>query len=124
MVQRIKQFEITPVLVTMPPLHAERHLDFVGKNEEGRQNILRFLGDAGMIYRFHEMYSNAVAQCAEKTNCILMDVRKRFLDKRNFQDLIGLDGVHLSQQGYRLYTQAFAEFIEERKKNPSQRVFV
>ena len=123
MIGQLEKRGIRPILATLPPLIAERHLTFVGKSEEGCRNILHWLGDVNMIYRFHEMYSNAVVQIAEKTNTILVDVRNRFLEKRNLTELVGLDGVHLSPEGYRLYVQIFADFVEGKKKTPSQMVF-
>jgi len=123
MVGTLKDAEITPVLVTLPPLDAERHLEFIGKTEQGRSNILKWLGDAQMIYRFHEMYSNIIEKVAKQTGSILVDVRHRFLSKHNLRDLVGLDGVHLSPAGYWVYQQAFADFIKVHRKNPSRLVF-
>lgn len=102
---------VQPVLMTMPPLDAERHLHFIGKTDEGRQNILGWLGDAAMIYRFHELYSHAVEEIAHKTKALLVDVRQRFLQRHDLGRLLGLDGVHLSPAGYQLVYEAFADFV-------------
>ncbi|MGD9560351.1 MAG: SGNH/GDSL hydrolase family protein [Oscillospiraceae bacterium] len=123
MVEHLREEAVTPVLVTLPPLDAERHLHFIGKNEQGRQNILQWLGDVHMIYRFHEMYSRIVEKVAKQTNSILVDVRSRFLDKHNLRELLGLDGIHLSPAGYGLYQQVFADFIVARRRDPSRLVF-
>lgn len=123
MVTQIKQTGAKPVLVTLPPLDAQRHLNFIGKTEAERRNILQWLGDVNMIYRFHELYSNTIARIAKETESILVDVRSRFLDKHNHSELVGIDGVHLSPAGYQLFAQTFAEFIEAKRQNQNLLLF-
>lgn len=122
MVGKIKEEGVQPVLVTLPPIDAQRHFDFIGKTEEAKRNILKWLGDVHKIYRFHELYSTILARVAEETNSILIDVRSRFLNKP-IHKMVGLDGVHLSPAGYNLYARTFAEFINARRKNKDLRVF-
>lgn len=123
MVERLKDAGVTPVLMTLPPLDAERHLDFIGDTPEKRRNILQWLGDTQMIYRFHELYSRTVEQIALLTNSILVDVRNRFLDKHNLKELLCEDGVHPSPAGYAIVLQAFDDFIAQHRRNPGQMVF-
>ncbi|MDL2218721.1 SGNH/GDSL hydrolase family protein [Ruminococcaceae bacterium OttesenSCG-928-O06] len=123
MATRLQQADVTPVLMTLPPIDATRHLQFIGKTEEGRRNILQWLGDVQMIYRFHELYSNIVAGVAKKTGSILVDVRRRFLDRHDYTALVGSDGVHLTREGYALVCQAFADFVAARRQAPATKVF-
>ncbi len=108
--------KVQPVLMTLPPIDAERHLAFVGKTEAAQANILRWLGDVQMIYRFHELYSNIIAQVARQTGALLVDVRQRFLDRHDLRRLVGIDGVHLSREGYKEVTGAFDDFIAARRR--------
>lgn len=111
MLTDLKSRAITPILMTLPPLDAERHLNFVGRNGDDRKHILSWLGgDPQMIYRFHELYSGAVRQIAEQTGTLLIDVRSRFLDKLNFKELMGLDGVHPAPAGYKLLFDTCRDF--------------
>ncbi len=123
MVEKLQGARVTPILMTLPPVDSERHLHFIGKDDTGRRNILQWLGDTHMIYRFHELYSRTIADVARKTGAILVDVRKRFLDKHNLKELVGMDGIHLSEKGYRLVCEAFADFIRSHRRNPGQLVF-
>lgn len=123
MVQKLEAEPVTPVLMTLPPLDAERHLQFIGKTEAARKNILQWLGDVQMIYRFHELYSLAVAQVAKQTKAILVDVRQRFLGRHDLRSLVGLDGIHLSEKGYGIMAQAFADFIQARRTQPPRLVY-
>lgn len=99
-----------PVLMTLPPIDAEKYLNSICSNANCvRENILRWLGDANMIYRYHEMYSGAIANLAARKGLPLVDVRTRFLDKHNYRDLISGDGIHPSEQGYQIIYSAFRE---------------
>lgn len=99
-----------PVLMTLPPIDAEKYLDRICADRRcDRSNILRWLGDAHMIYRYHEMYSRAIEGLASRMNLPLVDVRGRFLDKRNYRELISGDGIHPSAAGYSIIYSAFRD---------------
>ncbi|MDL2324208.1 SGNH/GDSL hydrolase family protein [Ruminococcaceae bacterium OttesenSCG-928-A16] len=115
MVGQLQQAGVTPILMTLPPVDAERHLQHVsGGNAQNQKNILAWLGDTQMIYRFHELYSNTVAQIAQQTGALVLDVRDYFLDKHNLKSLIGKDGVHPTSQGYALVLAAAMDFIRSK----------
>ena len=117
MVTSIQRAGAEPVLMTLPPLDAEKHLAFIsGEEDKKRRNILQWLGDVQMIYRFHELYSGTIVKIADRTGALLVDVRSRFLDKHNLRDLVGADGVHPTAKGYQLICDAFADFIAARRK--------
>ena len=101
---------VTPVLMTLPPIDAERYLAFLGRNGNDAKRILTWLGDAQMIYRYHEAYSSAVAKLAEEVNAPLVDARGYFLYKRNFRDIMCIDGIHPNEEGYMLVYKAFEDF--------------
>lgn len=123
MVQTLQAQNIQPVLATLPPVDAQRHLEFIAKTPENKQNILQWLGDTHMIYRFHELYSNTIARVAKEMNCILVDVRRRFLSLHNLKELVCWDGIHLTQKGYALYVKAFEDFITQHRQNNQKLLF-
>lgn len=104
---------MTPVMMSLPPIDAERYLAFICRRGASRENILRWLGDAQMIYRFHELYSRAAERVARDTGALLVDVRDRFLGRHGYRELIGLDGIHLTTAGYEVVYEAFEELIEQ-----------
>lgn len=102
-----------PVLMTLPPIDAEKYLNRICEDERcKRDRILQWLGDANMIYRYHEMYSGAIASLAARKNLTLVDVRSRFLDKHNYRELISNDGIHPSEKGYAILYAAFHERLK------------
>lgn len=101
-----------PVLMTLPPIDAEKYLDTICASGCSRESLLRFLGDTQMIYRFQELYSAAVSRLAARKGLPLVDVRSRFLDKRNYKQLISGDGIHPSREGYAIIFSAFRDRLE------------
>ena len=94
---------VTPVLMTLPPINAERYFKHICKGGLSSDRILHWLGgDVQLIYRFHELYSDAIAKFAMKFGYKLIDVRSAFLTKHNLSDLISGDGIHPSEEGYDL----------------------
>jgi len=102
MVKSLLSVGVKPVLMTLPPLNAQRYLDFIGRNGSDTGRILHWLGDVQMIYRYQEMYSGAIVRLAGKLNLPLIDVRSRFLERRDYGNLIARDGIHLTEAGYGL----------------------
>ena len=99
-----------PALMTLPPIDAEKYLNCICTDARCvKDRILHWLGDTHMIYRYHEMYSAAIAALAAKKDLPLIDVRTRFLDKRNYRTLISEDGIHPSEEGYHIMYSAFRE---------------
>lgn len=110
MVDSLAQVGSQPVLMTLPPIDAEKYLCCICTDTRCiKDRILHWLGDANMIYRYHEMYSSSIAGLAAKKGVPLVDVRTLFLDKHNYRDLISDDGIHPSEQGYSIMYSAFQE---------------
>ena len=102
-----------PVLMTLPPIDAEQYLNCICSDERCvRDRNLHWLGDTGMIYRYHELYSGAIANLAARRGLPLVDVRTRFLDKHNYRELISEDGIHPSAAGYSVIYSAFRERLD------------
>ncbi len=111
MADGLQKKDVKPLLMTLPPIHAERYLSFICRGGLNRVNILKWLGEAQMIYRFQEMYSSAVLKVALRRGLPLVDVRSYFLDKHNYAALISEDGIHPSEEGYSLIHTAFDEYL-------------
>jgi len=111
MVQSLLDHNIQPILMTLPPLDAQKYLDFISHLGCDSGAILRWLGDVQMIYRWQELYSNAISRLADQLNLPLLDVRNRFLSRRDCTQLIARDGIHLTEAGYRLVFDALRDQI-------------
>jgi acyl-CoA thioesterase-1 len=117
MVEALKKAGIRPVLMTLPPVDAEKYLNYLSRQGLNTDNVLRWLGDAQMIYRYQEMYSNGIVKLAAKLGTKLLDVRRYFLDKRIFKSLLCRDGLHPNREGHALIYKALGDFMSENKVN-------
>lgn len=107
MIDNLRKLQILPVLVSLPPIHAQRFLDYVVATTEGTSadRIVSWLGDVEMIYRYQELYSSAVTKIAYETGCPYVDLRSAFLDKHNYSELLCADGIHPNESGHALISE-------------------
>ena len=96
----LRERGVQPVLMTLPPIDAQRYFDFFCRSGLDRNAILSWLGEIGVIYRHQEMYSDAIATFARRQDVPLIDVRRCFLPDHHLGDLIASDGIHLTLPGY------------------------
>lgn len=111
-VQGLETEGIVPVLMTLPPLDADRFLTWVSRSDpaaEGR--ILRWLGSVTKIYWWQERYSALIAKVARTTGTRSIDVRGAFLGCSDFRDLICQDGIHPNAAGHRLIAQTILDYM-------------
>ena len=99
----------TPIVLTLPPIHAQRYLDFICRNGLSKGNILRWLGDVEAIYRWQRDYSDTVSRIAADMGVRMIDLRRFFLrDGRSPEELLCDDGIHPSRIGQGLIFEAFS----------------
>jgi len=106
----LKDHGIKPLLMSLPPIDADKYFNWITRSGLKKENILKLLGDVQMIYRFQELYSNTISRVAAETGSLFVDVRRCFLDKHNFKELICDDGIHPNVEGHKLINQAFMDF--------------
>ena len=100
MIHELRERGVQPVLMTLPPIDAQRYLDFLCREGRSRERIMDWLGDTQRIYRHQELYSDTVARLAYETGTPLIGVREMFLDEKRLLKLIAADGIHLTVEGY------------------------
>lgn len=106
----LNEHNIKPMLMSLPPIDADKYINWITRSGLDKDNIVKWLGDVQMIYRFQELYSNTVTRLAIETKSLFVDVRSRFLDKHNFKSLICDDGIHPNAEGHKLINEAFKEY--------------
>jgi lysophospholipase L1-like esterase len=100
----------TPVLFSLPPLNARRYFSWISKGLNS-ENILHWLGDEEHIYRWHEMYNIAVLKLASAKNVMLIDIRRAFLETRNYLGLLCEDGIHPNEAGHALISEVIRKRV-------------
>ena len=111
MLRQLKDKGVQPVLMTLPPIDAQRYLDFLCREGRSRERILDWLGDTQRIYRHQELYSDTVARLAYETGTPLIGVREMFLDEKRLPKLIAADGIHMTMEGYGKLFDTLADWL-------------
>jgi lysophospholipase L1-like esterase len=114
MIDTLKSEGITPVLMTLPPLDAKRYFKWVTKGDaSAEQNVLRWLGSEMEIFNWHNSYSEMIAEVANKTKTLLVDVRSEFLKYRDYNRFLCVDGIHPNMEGHSLIASTVLGFIKD-----------
>lgn len=109
----LKNKNIISVVMTLPPLNADRYLKWISKNDPlAETNILEWLGYITKIYWWQEKYSSAVLRIAEETNTKWIDIRGAFLQFPDFSKLLCLDGIHPNEFGHKIIADKIIDFIK------------
>lgn len=110
LVERARLNGMIPMLITPPPIDAERYFRWVSRGLNA-SNILCYLGDVQHIYRWQERYANAVTAVASRTGAALIDLRDAFLAETHVNRLLCADGIHPNERGYRLMSDVARESL-------------
>ncbi|MGZ9583508.1 SGNH/GDSL hydrolase family protein [Paenibacillus marinisediminis] len=114
MVQKVREEGIVPVLMTLPPLDADKYFKWISKNDEASErNILSWLGTVNRIYWWHERYNSAIMQVAQEMKVKWIDVRGAFLSTNDYRQFICEDGIHPNEQGHQLIADKLLHDMEK-----------
>ncbi len=112
MIDAVKQAGSQPILCNLPPIDAEKYFNFISNREPERSmQILKFLGDIGHIYWWHERYSMTVERVAQATGTPLMLLRASMLRDEDYRSCISEDGMHPNETGHQKLTAALLHYI-------------
>ena len=113
MIREIRANGSEPILVTLPPISAERYLDWrCEKDHLDRARLISRLGDVNAIYRRQERYSRCIESLAEKNGCRLIDLRTAFLDNpHSLPELLCADGVHPNHAGQQVIYHEIGRYL-------------
>ena len=84
------------------PINAERYFRWFCRDGVVPGNVMKWLGEVNVIYRYQEMYSDAIAKVAKKTGTALIDLREAFLGIHRLGEYICEDGIHPTVKGQEL----------------------
>lgn len=108
---------IVPVLMTIPPLDADRYFRWISKNSAAvGGKILEWLGSVSKIYWWQERYNSAILNIAQETRTRWIDVRSAFLRQPDFRQFLCIDGIHPNEKGHRLIAEKIMNYISSEYK--------
>ncbi|MBE0068638.1 SGNH/GDSL hydrolase family protein [Thermoanaerobacterium thermosaccharolyticum] len=112
LIDSLKKANIVPVLLTLPPLDADRYFNWISKgNKEMAKNILTWLGSVTKIYWWQEKYNSAILSIASSTETKIIDIRSTFLDRPDYRKLICEDGIHPNEEGHRAIAEKIMDYV-------------
>ena len=106
---KIKQMGAIPLVLSLPPMDAERYFAFFSQKwEDGfRANVMRWLGGStNTIMSGHELYNLATMRVAQHTGAQWIDVTSGLLRDHNFRAYLCDDGIHPNERGQRMIAEA------------------
>lgn len=112
-IELLKNIKITPVLMTLPPLNADRYFEWISNNNPLTQSrIIEWLGSVPTIYSWQERYSSIITKVAEETHTRFIDVRSAFLQYPDFSKFICRDGMHPNREGHKVIADKIIDYIK------------
>ena len=106
---KIKQMGAIPLVLSLPPMDAERYFAFFSQKwEDGfRANVMRWLGGStNTIMSGHELYNLATMRVAQHTGAQWIDITSGLLKDHNFRAYLCDDGIHPNERGQRMIAEA------------------
>ena len=111
-ISRLRENGIRPVMMTLPPVDAQRYFNFITRDGKNGENILKWLGDVEIISRYQKMYSDAVSKLASHLQVFCIDIRG-YLSEYSLSEIISADGIHPSSKGYKLIFDRLYEVLAQ-----------
>lgn len=114
MISSLRNENIVPALMTLPPLDARRYFKWIAKGiPSAEENILNWLGSTESIFNWHNSYSEIIADTARETGTLLIDVRSEFLKYSDYSRFLCTDGIHPNRDGHSLIASVLLSFFKE-----------
>lgn len=105
MITTIRQLGSRPVMLSLPPIIADRYFDAFTRSmdSEQRGNVLRWLDNSvENITQWHEMYNLQLFKLSALLDVPIIDITTPFLVERNYREMFCDDGIHPNERGHRL----------------------
>ena len=102
-----------PIIILPPPIDADKFLTWICRNGLSRENILKWLGNTSMIYRWQEYYAQICENIARECGVYTLDLRTVFITRHDFDSLICEDGIHPTAKGHEIIDNRLHELLTE-----------
>lgn len=119
LIEKVRDLGANVIISNLVPIDADKYLKWItaGKSYD---NIMKFLGDASILYRWQEYYSITVERIADETDCPVLDIRRNFLISHTYKSLLCSDGLHPTAAGHVLIDNTIFNYIKNHITNNQQ----
>ncbi|MBP5477674.1 MAG: SGNH/GDSL hydrolase family protein [Paludibacteraceae bacterium] len=101
-INRIRNAGAIPVMLSMPPMDADRYFRFFTRNMSDwhKKNILTWLGgNTALIVSGHKQYDMALYNIAQEEQVRILDIKSGFLSECAYDSYLCDDGIHPNEAG-------------------------
>lgn len=112
MIALIRSYNIKPLMLSLPPINAQRYFNFISQKVDG-EKVKSWLGDVETIYRHQEMFNAALTQIVLKEDVDLLDIRSELLSIRDLTPYMCIDGLHYNEKGQILISEIVKTALNE-----------
>lgn len=112
MIETIRGLGSRPVLLSLPPIIADRYFDAFTRAMDAvqRANVLRWLDDSvENITQWHEMYNLQLFKLSAQLDVPIIDITTPFLVERDYRRMFCDDGIHPNERGHRLIADTICD---------------
>lgn len=111
-IKKLNKAGVKVVVCTIVPIDSERFFNRVIGSLADKNKVLEFFkGDFNTIHRHQEMFNNEILKNAYLSGASVIDLRQKFLDTNDFENLMCLDGIHPNEVGHVQIFNAIDEFL-------------
>ncbi|MDY3929834.1 MAG: SGNH/GDSL hydrolase family protein [Clostridia bacterium] len=113
LINKIKEMGKIPVLLSLPPIDAEKYFKKISHNLNS-DNILKWLGGKVQhIADWHERYNLEVFNIALNNNVKVIDITSRMLEQPDYSAFLCEDGIHPNEAGHKIIAESINEYIKK-----------
>lgn len=114
-IQVIKSKNKKSVLLSLPPIDAQRYMNKISKNLN-KENILKWMNNnIYFLTNWHERYNIEVFKLALNNNISIIDITSKFLEQKDYSLFLCEDGIHPNEEGHKIISEAIQEHITKKK---------
>ena len=115
LINELKKLDKIPVLLSLPPIDSDKYFNYITRKLNA-DNILKWMeGNKQFLTNWHERYNIEVFKLAINNNIPIIDITSKFLEMKNYSELLCDDGIHPNEKGHLLIAEMIKEHIERRK---------
>lgn len=111
MLAQIQNAGILPLVATLPPLDPVRYYKTI--SERTSTMVSHLVSTLGGIEHWHGKYNRHLNTFLDTTDIGKIDVRTAIKKAGDLKHLISDDGIHLTKEGYRVYSQEVFQSLQK-----------
>lgn len=113
MIVKLKESNITPVVMTLPPLDPIRYYKMI--SDKYGHSISHWISLQGGIEHWHGLYNRYLNKLIEEIDALKIDVRTSIKNSGDLFELISDDGIHLTDKGYKTVSTEIFKSLSQRQ---------